>query len=156
LPEAIPRELTQSVIPFGDQELLVRNFQAEHYGSFGENIKYFSLGSTFEEYMYARRRLIFQRNSVRWECRRSRAFEELDKVLADPPWHSDYVEFMFHNGFPSLSVYAKLINLINNREFTPPNDVLSAFAGTLSIPRTPMPGGFLHGLPEMFFGLALL
>jgi hypothetical protein len=154
LPEALPRKLTQSIIPFGDEELLARNFQGDN--NILKKSKYINMGSTFEEYMYARRRLVFQRNSAVYECRKSTAFEELDRVREDASWDCRYIEFMFENGFPSLTVYLNLVNLINTREFALPNDVLSTFAGTLSILRQPMPGGFLHGLPEMFFDVALL
>ena len=155
LHEAVPRDLTQSIIPFGDREFLLRNFQVVCDTTVPVP-KYFELGSTFEEYMYSRRRLIFHRNSIVLECRQSSHAEEIDKYRWTPPWDCHYAEFMHENGFPSLTVYLYLVKLINDREFILANDVLAAFAGTLSTLRAPMPGGFFHGLPEMFFDVALL
>jgi Heterokaryon incompatibility protein (HET) len=155
LPEAMPRHLTQSIIPFGDRELLVRNFQHDCNRT-RPVTKYFKLGSTFEEYIYSRRRLIFHRNSIVFECRRCTRIEDARKSREEAPWDCNYIEFMHDNGFPSLTVYMYLVDLINRREFALANDVLPAFATTLSTLRTPMPGGFLQGLPEMFFDVALL
>jgi hypothetical protein len=139
----------------GDQELLDRNFEERNARPTKKSSKYFKLGCTFEEYMYSRRRLIFQNESACFECRHETTAEELDNAREQPPWDCHYVEFMLETGFPSLTVYRKMINLLSDREFTQPNDILSAFAGTLAILRQPMPGGFLYDLPEMFLDVAL-
>jgi heterokaryon incompatibility protein (HET) len=157
LPDSIPRNLEQTIIPFGKEKFVTRIFHKSNDRYFDKQPKkYFRRGWTFQEYMYARRRLVFEKESVCCECRCSTMFEDLKHVTERAPWNHEYIEFFYKNGSPSLTVYLKMINLINDRDFTYPEDILSSFAGTTTTLLHLFTGGMLCGLPEMFFDVALL
>jgi len=52
--------------------------------------------------------------------------------------------------------YARLVALFNDRDLRYQEDVLDAFAGLLSEASKSFIGGFISGLPQMFFDEALL
>jgi len=58
--------------------------------------------------------------------------------------------------WPDLYRYARLVALYNKRSLTFPEDVLTAFAGVTSVLESSFDGGFISGLPQMFFDSALL
>jgi hypothetical protein len=157
LPGSVPRNLVQTIVPFGNEKFISRIFdKSNSRQSDIQRKKYFRRGWTFQEYMYSRRRLVFEKESVCFECRQSTMFEDLKYVAESAPWDHEYIEFFYKNGSPSLTVYLKMVNLINNRDFTYPEDILSSFAGTTTTLLRLFTGGFLCGLPEMFFDVALL
>jgi hypothetical protein len=57
---------------------------------------------------------------------------------------------------PQLAEYEALVNGFNVRSFTYPEDALWAFAGVATRLGSKFKGGFISGLPELFFDLALL
>jgi hypothetical protein len=57
---------------------------------------------------------------------------------------------------PNLDTYFSLVSKYNIRELRYPGDVLAAFNGLTSSLGESFDSGFLWGLPEMFFDVALL
>ncbi|KAK3366288.1 heterokaryon incompatibility protein-domain-containing protein [Lasiosphaeria ovina] len=58
--------------------------------------------------------------------------------------------------WPNIETYANIVQYYNTRKFSLEEDVLSAFSGITSLLVSTFDGGFLYGLPEMFFDDALL
>jgi hypothetical protein len=115
-------------------------------------------GWTFQEGLLSRRRLVFENGGVRWQCAYSSFHEDVQSSRGtrlrdkDPLSSNDN---MFSTSFPSLAGYSELLRDYNLRNFTYPQDALSAFAGiTTALSRT-FYGGFLCGLPLMFLDVAL-
>ncbi|GJC87381.1 hypothetical protein ColLi_10219 [Colletotrichum liriopes] len=153
-PAGEARHLKQEQIPFGERSLLVRSSMGEHKRGVGRLAKaaYFDRGWTFQEYLFARRRICFENNSVWFQCCDSTMYE--DHSHPDTPDHKR--DFLLDAGYPSLTIYSRLMEDFNQRQLSYPQDCLSAMAGMLPCYTRVFKGGFLCGLPEMFLDAALL
>lgn len=129
--------------------------------------KWFSRGWTFQENHFSRRKVVFQDDTVNFECCNASWHEaqDISKVLArnnfdskeDPSksltsasHRSDY------QSWPDMIRYARLVSLFNERDLTFPEDTFDAFAGILQHLSTAFSGGFISGLPVLYFDAALL
>ncbi|KFA68740.1 hypothetical protein S40285_09144 [Stachybotrys chlorohalonatus IBT 40285] len=153
-PAEVARHLTQEKIPFGDMSLLVRTEMGHRRHGIGLPVEkaYFHRGWTFQEYLFARRRICFENNSVWFQCCSSTMYED----HSHPDLPDKQRDFLLDVGYPSLTVYSKLVGNFNQRQLSYPQDCLSAMAGMLSCYSRVFTGGFLCGLPEMFFDAVLL
>ena len=147
----IPRQLDQDIIPFGDRELYFR--KDLNHRRMKKGIPYYDRGWTFQEHDFARRRIYFEGASVRFECQLTERFEDTNKSVRV---FAQDVDWVHTTGYPSTTVYLQMVNDFNRRHLTYPEDALGAFAGIISNFNMSFPGGFLCGLPEMFFHVALL
>jgi Heterokaryon incompatibility protein (HET) len=123
--------------------------------------KWYERAWTFQEQLFSRRKIVFQNQTVNWECH----------CVA---WHEgqSLLEIQFYqpcnkrpsyesNGFnktpwPDTYRYARLVALYNLRHLTYPEDVIDAFTGVILDLSPAFHGGFISGLPQMFFDCALL
>lgn len=113
---------------------------------------------TFQELMCSTRLLVFERNSVRWECRCSCWFEDVEcqedakgAIAIHREWRR-----LVGTSFPDLSAYGAMVRCYNQRKLTFPEDAIFAIAGMTSLLSNTFQGGFICGLPELFFDIALL
>jgi hypothetical protein len=125
--------------------------------------KWFERGWTFQEYLFSSRRLIFGDSRVRWECGQSKFQEDVDFLLNSQanlrPTRTKVLgslENFMEQSWPNLSSYSNTVRFYNSRHVTYARDANLAFAGLCSVLHAKYEGGFLHGLPEMFFDVALL
>ena len=121
--------------------------------------KWFTRGWTFQEHMFSRRRIVFQNNTVNWECHHTAWHESQGVIPLNPQrlaWMPEQQLDFDENSWPDLHRYSRLIALYNRRQLTYEEDVLDAFAGAISTLAKPYQGDFISGLPEMFFDCALL
>ncbi|OAL42788.1 HET-domain-containing protein [Pyrenochaeta sp. DS3sAY3a] len=93
---------------------------------------WYTRGWTLQEYLFSKRRVVFQGDTVNWEC------------LYDA-WHE-----------PDMLRFSRLVAMYIKRDLTFPEDILDAFAGILSHLSKNFQGGFISGLPQMCFDAALL
>lgn len=146
------RNLQQQIIPFGsnDESVVVRKLDL-----LGQSTEYHKRAWTYQEYELAPRKLIFAHNEIHWLCQgacwhedttveTSRELGPLGFAGADPGC-----------GFPDLHTYRSTVYDYNMRQLTYDYDALSAISGMLTIYSRFFEGGFLFGLPEMFFDIAL-
>ena len=142
-----PRELEQQVIQFGDEKLIVRNtqiFSLEH------GTPYYERGWTYQELKLSTRKLLFNQRELHWQCQCSVWHEEtilgteVDKYI-DPRLA------IIAAGFPDLGALSHAISSYNSRELRYDEDALPGLFGLLSVASRSFTGGFLYGLPEMFF-----
>ncbi|KAI0871699.1 heterokaryon incompatibility protein-domain-containing protein [Hypoxylon argillaceum] len=138
------RELDQGLIPFGDDTLLI--YPEYHPESTG----YFSRGWTYQELEMSSRALVFRKDGVRWWCQCARWDED---VLNSG--HIHHVVKHIAAGIPELSEYSLIVQEYNSKTLTHDSDGLNAITGMLEAFRPAFEGGFLCGLPIMFFDLAL-
>lgn len=154
-PSAEPRHLEQELIPFGERRVL-RRTDFSQYGRpplrLRKDKTYFGRGWTFQEFLFARRRLCFENDSAWFQCCRDTVFED----HSHPRRTQDERDWILDVGYPSLTVYSSLAGDFNRRHLRYPQDCLSAMAGMLPCYEKVFTGGFLCGLPEMFFDVAML
>lgn len=151
-PAEVARHLKQEKIPFGDMSLLVRTDMGQNGHTRPMGKPYFHRGWTFQEYLFARRRICFENNSVWFQCCSSVMYED----HSHPETRQDERDFLLDVGYPSLTVYSRLVEDFNQRQLSYPQDCLSAIAGMLPCYSRVFTGGFLCGLPDMFFDAVLL
>ncbi|KAK3323671.1 heterokaryon incompatibility protein-domain-containing protein [Cercophora scortea] len=126
-----------------------------------------SRGWTVQEALFARRTLYFVGGSVRWSCRSTMYYEDVDAPLdADHGWPllelgwstRDIVLSLssLNLAYPDLRKFFDLISVYACRKLTYDEDVFRAVASTLAVLRQPFPSGFVHGLPVSFLETSLL
>ena len=112
---------------------------------------------TFQEQVFSRRLLIFGDTDVSWECHCAVWFERMEVVEDQCQDNKEVVAQGFSFRVPPrLSDYARHVSQYNRRALTYPEDALDAFGGILTTLSTAFVGGFVCGLPSMFFDATLL
>lgn len=112
---------------------------------------------TFQEQIFSRRMLMFGDENFSWECHCTVWFEQMDVVEGQCQDNRDVVAQGLSFGVePNLWEYACHVQQYNGRKLTYPEDALDAFDGILNTLSTIFIGGFLCGLPKMYFDAALL
>ncbi|KIV99867.1 uncharacterized protein PV09_08535 [Verruconis gallopava] len=123
---------------------------------------WYSRGWTFQEALFSKRKIIFQNDTVNWECHCSawyegqESFEDVEqRPCVKRPGFS--TESGFDSAlWPDLYRYGRLVALFNRRDLTYPDDALYAFAGVMSSLSLTFMHGFVSGLPQMFFHSTLI
>lgn len=119
---------------------------------------------TFQEYLFSRRQLIFYDDLVGWQCSHSARFEEFfwpNKDLRIRPkilFSSDLKHYGVNlaSRVPNMITIAWLVEKFNRRQVSYVEDALYAFTGIATVLSQSCDGGFISGLPVLFFNLALL
>lgn len=146
-----PRKLAQRVLPFGEENLVVRN--TDTFSMTG-GTEYYERAWTYQEFEMSRRRILFNQKELHWQCQCSVWHEEmvfgseLDEYINPRPG-------VLLAGFPDLGSFGHIVTTYNKRELTYDEDALSGIFGLLSILSRSFTGGCLYGLSEMFFDRAL-
>jgi hypothetical protein len=120
--------------------------------------KWWRRGWTFQEWLFSRRKLVFNGNTVTWECHCA-AWHGNQRFISTRPCalRGGPISTGFRlPSWPNFYRFARLVCLFGVREFTYPEDVLDAFEGALSSLSSVFDGGFITGLPQMVFDAALL
>jgi hypothetical protein len=148
-----PRRLKQEVVTFGGGERCVEHIFPLDCSS---SALYYQRGWTFQERIFSKRRLYFEKRSVRWECSCSSWYEDLE--FGDRRDQSDVRAWQrsFSKSYPCLNTYAEMVQKLSGLNFSHNGDILQASAGLTSALSRSFPGGFVSGLPELFFDIALL
>ena len=123
---------------------------------------WYSRGWTFQESLFSRRKIIFQNNTVNWECHctawyegQERNGDAVNEQCMRDPGHGRDGGFD-STAWPDLYRYARLVCLFNRRQLTFPEDALFAFAGVMNSLSRTFKYGFISGLPQMFFHSTLI
>jgi heterokaryon incompatibility protein (HET) len=132
----------------------------EHQARILMQTEWYKRAWTFQEQLFSRRKIVFQGQTVNWECH-CMAWHEgqsLDMQLSQPCSKNPSNEPYGFNKtpWPDFYRYARLVALYNQRQLTYPEDVIDAFTGVISNLSPTFHGGFISGLPQMFFDCALL
>ncbi|EDU39818.1 conserved hypothetical protein [Pyrenophora tritici-repentis Pt-1C-BFP] len=117
-----------------------------------------SRGWTYQEHLFSRKRLVFDGDSVRWECAAAIWREHVELSLDLKPHHNDIIrcQSLLKPSLPDLRWLQVILQDYNKRSFTYPEDALYAFAGIAFSTSQAFAGGFVSGLPIAFFEVALL
>ena len=146
-----PRKLDQLIIPFGDEQIAVRNTGFFAVGTWSE---YHRRGWTFQDYKMSPRKLIILNNEIHWECQCSVWQEELTFGTEIDQYIDPRLKVILA-GFPDQESLSHIICRYNERKLSHDEDALSAISSLLSLLSRSFTGGFLYGLPEMLFDRAL-
>lgn len=155
-----PRNFVQTVVPLGSKGPLVEELaRGDTDTSYYSDRTYYRRGWCFQEYMFARRRLIFDK-IVRWHCQQAVWYEDVVPVPGTherpkPSGVFDSSRLWLYQPYPCLDSYAWIIHEYSEKELTYAEDILPAFSGILTKLSRTFDGGFLSGLPELFFDIAL-
>lgn len=117
-------------------------------------------GWTLQELVFSQRALFFHDHTVTWECLCA-IWQENDtpEALAVEQClgrFSENAKGLHYAAWPDLEDYARLVKNYSKRKLTYLEDVLPAFTGVMTTLSQTFQGGFIHGLPELFFDAALL
>lgn len=153
-----PRRKRQEPIQLGVPERII---QANFPLRFPEarpveelSTSYYQRGWTFQERLFSKRRLIFDKEGVKWECQCSEWQEDMIQNLEVESSFDDH-ERLFSETVPTLERLSQAIRQYNGRKFTFPEDAVPAFQGIQSILHRKYAGGVLYGHPELFFDITL-
>lgn len=156
---------TRMLGPSGNQDILE---SLQPYSTI-----WYSRGWTFQELIFSPRKIMFQYQMAIWECPCGvwhEATHMSEIVLEDillarfkaldikPPEFVSCTPFEVRPNleWPDLQQYMNLVRNYNDRHLTYPEDIIAGFSGVLSILSGVFEGGFIWGLPKMFFDIALL
>ncbi|KAK7917985.1 hypothetical protein PG985_009859 [Apiospora marii] len=146
------RDLGQTIIPFGDgEQLVVRN---TGMFSLSGGLPYYDRGWTYQEYKMSPRRILFHSRELHWECSCSVWHEELVRGAEVDKYIDDRMKVILA-GFPDLGYLSHIVGNYNKRTLRYEEDALPGITGLLSVLSRSFAGGFLYGLPTMFFDRAL-
>ncbi|CAA9959514.1 hypothetical protein PTNB85_09847 [Pyrenophora teres f. teres] len=151
--------------PSQDRQSYATSTGPGFYGGYPLETKWVTRGWTFQESLFSRRLLCFDRR-VSWLCGRYDWREGVIKTYSVSQNSCLDVE-RTHLGapmgmmsllprIPSLGRWGMLVENYTSREFTKENDFLNAFAGATEVMGQTFPEGLLHGMPCFFFDIVLL
>jgi hypothetical protein len=157
----IPTSFRPPAVKWVDLSIPIHTRRIQNYSRLLLATTWNSRGWTFQEQLFSRRKIIFQDDTVNWECHCTAWHEaQVDLgLLAREPCRklpTSKTNRFGVTAWPDLHRYARLVSIYNERYFTFAEDVLDAFAGVLSALSHSFSGGFISGLPQMFFDAALL
>ncbi|CZR52493.1 uncharacterized protein PAC_02370 [Phialocephala subalpina] len=114
-------------------------------------------GWTFQEQIFARKAFIFRGETIVFKCWRSMWQEGTAVPVAydNGAYASGKTKLTIHK-WPNMLYFKGLLEEFALRELTYPCDSLDALAGVLGALEASFPEGFLFGLPEVCFDIALL
>jgi hypothetical protein len=146
------RGLSQNVIPFGDERLILWNtsFLDEMIFFPTQRQPYYQRGRTCQEYALAKRKIIFNNLEIHWVCSCSLWHEKLTLFTGiENELHLQSNIVM--DGFPDDSSLRRYLDEYNQRSLSFEEDALPALSSLLSVFSRSFECGFLYGIPEMFF-----
>ncbi|GKU06487.1 tol protein [Fusarium langsethiae] len=117
-------------------------------------------GWTLQELVFSQRSLFFHKNELTWECHCAIWHERMQ--LADLSetnclgTHNPNARGFRYSPWPDLQEFHQLATSYSRRQLSFSSDILPAFAGITTALTHSFPGGFLFGLPEVAFDVALL
>ena len=128
------------------------------YSSQLQESTWFGRGWTFQEYIFSRRKLVFQGSTVLWECHCASWHE--GQGIISPARCSRIPKLPYTHintdPWPNIHRFARIASLFSAKNFTYPEDALDAFAGILHAFAPAFKGGFVTAVPQLWFHEVLL
>jgi hypothetical protein len=116
-------------------------------------------GWTLQELVFSQRALFYHEHTVTWECHCAIWHE---KATFDSENDSCLIRFnpqawgLQYALWPDLEEYSRLVQNYSQRQLTFREDIVPAFSGITMTLSQSFQNGFIFGLPELFFDVALL
>lgn len=152
-----PRHIKQMVLNIaGGERVSCLLPQDKHQLGAAEGSHYNQRGWTYQEYLFAKRRLIFTDGPLLWVCGRGRWGEEQHGYLRDHSFNKDLASTSWmKEPFPDFIIIQDAAQDFNTRYFTYEADTVKAFLGIQNHIGYSFLGGLNHGHPEIFFDISL-
>ena len=153
-----PRRLNQEWYKIGDLAIIERRWlrlenQLNQLASLWSHRAW-----TLQEQYLSSRKIVFENDTVHWECPVAICREEIREVMkwdgADER-SSLQLQKQLAQPFPNLVGFFDVVSSYNNRQLSYQEDALAAFSGIMTALSKNFIGGFYCGIPVMFFDLAL-
>lgn len=142
----------QPIFPLGgDEQIIVRS---PGLGTPTYAKPYHTRGWTYQEERVSPRKIIFNNYRLHWECQCAVSHEDMVLGARTDEKTEPFLKAMV-DGLPDLNALEALINGYNTRNLRYEEDALPAISGVLSVVSRSFTGGFLYGIPEMFFDRGL-
>ncbi|KAK8029242.1 hypothetical protein PG991_006298 [Apiospora marii] len=143
-----PRNFNQLVVPFAANETLIVRENMDF------DSRYFHRAWTFQEYAMSQRLLIIRKKQFNWVCSSIGNYEDsvYDDLYRGPSLNIPQIQ----SGNPCLEELQQVFEIYNDRELSFPEDALAGVTGILDILGRTFEGGFLYGLPVMYFEATLM
>jgi hypothetical protein len=149
-----PREPPQEVFAVQDEKFIVHK-SVEIDGRYATDVEYHKRGWTYQEYLVSPRKLMFVHREIYWICKQCEWHESDVQIVnhaKDRSWRQlDLVPI----GAPKIDSLSRMLTQYNKRILSFDEDALPAISGLLTVLSREFTGGFLYGLPERFFDVAL-
>lgn len=122
-----------------------------------DNTLWSTRGWTFQEQIFARRCFIFRGETIIFKCQKC-IWQEgtTDPISYDNDSYNLGTNNLTVHRWPNMLYFRGLVEEFCKRELTYPCDSLEAFGGVLATLEASFPRGFIYGLPEVCFDIALL
>ncbi|KAH8676521.1 heterokaryon incompatibility protein-domain-containing protein [Tricladium varicosporioides] len=151
-----PRNVSQTLYPLSEDLKVLMKANRHIRQSI-----WYSRGWTFQEGLFARKRLVFFEGMVQWQCPSITWREDFDSTGninsdLDSTQNRQSQQNLLSRKLPDLRGYQSLVGFYNLKDLTFKSDIIRAFDGLTGALSRTYEGGFLWGLPEMFFDVALL
>lgn len=150
------RRLYQTIHDFGEREIAEISDELDVPGSTSVPSRWASRGWTFQENLFSPRKLIFSKDTIRWECEKATWIEDQATLNEEESTATDPEAKVFLHKIPDVRRLVSLLNSYAARILTYEEDALFACAGMFSALRSSFSDGFISGLPTAFFNSALL
>lgn len=158
-----PRKVQQRVVSLAGREIMIASVRSR--GSDKARGVYHSRAWTYQEYLFAKRRLVFEGEMIFWECELCHWDEELIPDVSSTtktynPWsRGDYfksIGLFMKISMPDMISISPIISEFNQQILESAHDALAAFSGIQWMLGQAFPGGLLYGIPECFFEAGLM
>ncbi|KPM41151.1 hypothetical protein AK830_g5403 [Neonectria ditissima] len=153
-----PRRVDQTALDIAGSDKLSWFSQLLHFPwlEYGNGLMWNERGWTYQEFIFAKRRLIFTGGALRWVCPRGRLGEETLTIISShrcPPMPSaGWMELPR----PGLTWVSHIASEFNKRHLKYQEDALRAFLGVQNFMNGYFLGGLNYGHPEIFFDYSLV
>ncbi|KAH6675822.1 heterokaryon incompatibility protein-domain-containing protein [Halenospora varia] len=151
-----PRNALQTLYPLSDDMKVLMKANRHIRQSI-----WYSRGWAFQEGLFARKRLVFFEGMVQWQCPSTTWREDFDSTGnlnsdLDSTQNRQSQQNLLSRKVPDLRGYQSLVGFYNLKDLTFKSDIIRAFDGLAGALSRTYEGGFLWGLPEMFFDVTIL
>lgn len=153
---SLPRKANQSVVDFGDEELVSHKPWIEPDQVWNSH-QYFDRGWTFQEYMLSSRKVLFFRGQNHWVCSQAGWHEDMSTSTkranrAESKEEDTNLSRLFKTtGRKRKHELSHMIQKYWTKQLRYDEDALPAISGILETLRCLFPGAFLYGIPEASF-----
>jgi hypothetical protein len=149
---SLPRQISQGSFR------LDKGYEVVHLRKPDTSSPWFRRGWTYQEGLFSRRKLCFNNDAIRWECPCNSFQEDVERFPGQrrkyaENFYSPFNDKTLTSTIPSLSGYEGYVRAYNVRELTFPEDASAAFAGIINVVTRSFHGGFICGLPALFWTL---
>ena len=145
------RNIQQDILAFTDG-LTTSNWIRQMHG----RSVYDERGWTFQEKILSRRAITFAEHGLEWRCQETVAQEQHHHIRRADGTYGDLSIARADTLWPCLKKWDNLVRCYLGRKLTYEEDILRAFSGISSALAGSLSEGFLFGLPQQFFDVALL